>query len=131
MTSFFAAACGLHMHDGALDHALKAQGRLGVHLVDARHLGRIVFDEMAQRLAQLVHIGRAGAQHFGGAGIVQQRKQQVLHRDELVALLARLDKRHMQTDFQFLGDHDFSFYESVVHSKWRRPLTGRHTRLIA
>ena len=32
-------------------------------------------------------------------------KQQVLDRDELVALLPRLDKRHVQADFEFLGDH--------------------------
>ena len=35
----------------------------------------------------------------------QQREQQVLDGDELVPLLARFDKRHVQTDFQFLRDH--------------------------
>jgi hypothetical protein len=33
----------------------------------------------------------------------------MLHRDELMALLARLDKRHMQAYFQFLGNHVISF----------------------
>jgi hypothetical protein len=56
-----------------------------------------------------VNIGRARAQHLGRAGVVQEREQQMLHRDELVALLARLDKRHVQTNFQFLGNHVISF----------------------
>ncbi|MNT51042.1 hypothetical protein D3C72_1879900 [compost metagenome] len=46
---FFAVARGLHVHDGALDHTLKAQRGLGVHLVGTRHLGRVVFDEVRQR----------------------------------------------------------------------------------
>jgi hypothetical protein len=29
----------------------------------------------------------------------------VLDGDELVALLPRLDERHVQTDFEFLGNH--------------------------
>jgi hypothetical protein len=33
----------------------------------------------------------------------------VLHRDELVTLLARLDECHMKADFQFLGNHVISF----------------------
>jgi hypothetical protein len=40
-------------------------------------------------------------------GVVQQGQQQVLDGDELVALLARLDKRHVQADFQFLRNHEF------------------------
>ena len=96
---FLAAAGGLHMHDGALDHALKAQRGLRIHLVHTRDLWRVVLDEMRKRLAQVVHIGRTGAQHFGRAGVVQQSEQQVLHGDELVALLARFYKGHMQADF--------------------------------
>jgi len=87
------------VHDGALDHALETQGGLGVHVIGARHLGGVVFDEIGQRLAQVVDVGRAGAQHLRGAGVVKQGKQQVLHGDELVALLACFDKRHVQTDF--------------------------------
>ena len=56
----FAAAGGLHMHDGALDHPLKAKGWLGVDIVRARHLGRVVLDEVGQRFTQIVNIGRTG-----------------------------------------------------------------------
>ena len=44
-------------------------------------------------------------------GLSQQREQQVLHGDELVALLARLDERHVQADFQLLGNH----VSSITH----------------
>ena len=55
--------------------------------------------------AQIVDVGGAGAQDLGSGGIVQQRQQQMLHGDELVALLPRLDKRHVQADFEFLRNH--------------------------
>ena len=97
------------MHDGALDHPLETQRGLGVHLLGACHLGRVVLDEICQRLAQIVDVGCAGAQHLGRAGIVQQGQQQVFHGDELVALLPRLHKCHVEADFQFLGNHVISF----------------------
>ena len=93
------------MHDGALDDALKAQRGLGIDLVVARHLRGVVYDEIGQRLAQIVDVGRAGLEHLRGAGVVQQRQQQVFNGDEFVPLLAGLDKGHVQTDFKFLGDH--------------------------
>ena len=67
-----AAAGGLHVHDGALDDALKAQRRLGIDVVHAGHLGRVVLDEVGQRLAQVIDIGRTGAQYLGGTGVVEQ-----------------------------------------------------------
>ena len=128
-----AVAGGLHVHDRALDHALEAQRRLGVHLVGARHRGRVVLDEVGQRLAQVVDVGAAGAQHFGRAGIVQQGQQQVLHGDELVALLTRFHEGHVQADFQFLGNHAVSiclhcnFYWTSVPARW----TGSLQTLVA
>ena len=93
------------MHDGALNHTLEAQRGLGVDIIGTCHLGRVVLDEGDQRLAQVIQVGGAGPQYFGRAGVVQQGQQQVLHRDEFMALLARLDKRHVKADFQFLGNH--------------------------
>ena len=58
------------MHDGALDHALKSQCGLGINFLSAGNLRGVVFDEIGQRLTQIVNIGGAGAQHFGGAGVV-------------------------------------------------------------
>ena len=50
-------------------------------------------------------------QHLGGRRVVAEREQQVLHRDELVALLAGLDEGHVETDFQLLGNH----VSSIAH----------------
>ncbi len=100
-----AAAGALHMHDRALDHALKAERRLRVDLFIAADRRRVFLDEVDQALAQVFDVGSAGAQHLGRRRVVQQREQQVLHGDELVALLACFDKRHVQTDFQLLRDH--------------------------
>ncbi|MNC93750.1 hypothetical protein D3C83_104470 [compost metagenome] len=69
---------------------------------------------LRQVLAQLVHVGAAGAQHLGRGRVVEQREQQVLDGDELVPLLARFDERHVQADFEFLGDHDFKFPPSRI-----------------
>ncbi len=94
-----AAAGGLHVHDRALDHALEPERGLRVDLVGTAHRRRVLLDELDQALAQVVDVRRARSQHFGCRWIVQQRHQQVLDGDELVALLARLDERHVQADF--------------------------------
>ncbi|MPM23802.1 hypothetical protein SDC9_70276 [bioreactor metagenome] len=100
-----AIARGLHVHDGALDHPLETQRGLRVHLIGAGNLRGVVFDEIGERSAQIINVCGARAQHFGCAGVVKQCEQQVLHGDELVALLAGLHKGHVQADFQFLGNH--------------------------
>ena len=111
---FLLAAAGrLHVHDRALDHALEAERRLRVDLVGAADGRRVLLDEAEQALAQVVDVGRAGAQHLGGRRVVEQRHQQVLDGDEFVALLACLDERHVQADFQFLGNHA----ASIMHCK--------------
>jgi len=53
------------MHDGALDHPLEAQRRLGIDLVGASHRRGVLPDEGHQALAQVLDIGRAGAQDLG------------------------------------------------------------------
>ena len=96
------------MEDRALDYALESEGGLGVDVVIAGD-GRCVFaDEVGEVLAQGIDLRTAGAQGLGSRGIVEQREKQVLHGDEFVALLASLDKSHVQADFEFLGDHQFS-----------------------
>ena len=97
------------MHDGALNDPLETQRGLRVHLVGTRHLWRVVLDEVRQRCAQILDVGRTCAQHLGGTGVVEQCEQQVLDGNEFVALLAGLNKGHVQADFQFLGNHVNSF----------------------
>ena len=92
------------MQDGALDHALEAQRGLRVDLV-AGDDRRVLVDEVGEQLAQLLDVGGAGAQDLGRRRIVQQRQQQMLHGDELVALLPSVHEGHVQADFELLRDH--------------------------
>ena len=94
------------MQDGALDHALEAERGLGVDLVARRRrVGVCSLMKSVSSLRSSSMLARAGAQHLGGRRVVQQREQQVLHGDELVALLPRVHEGHVQADFEFLGDH--------------------------
>jgi len=101
------------MEDRALDHPLEAERRLGIDLVIASDGRGVLGDELQQFAPQLVDVGGASAQHLGGGGVVEQRQQQVLDGDELVALLSCLDKGHVQADFQFLRNHQLS---SITHA---------------
>jgi len=58
------------VQDGALDHALEAQRRLGVDLAVGGDPRCLLGDVLRQVLAQLVHVGAAGAQHLGGGRVV-------------------------------------------------------------
>ena len=96
---------GLHVHDRPLDHALKAQCGLRIDFLGARHDRGIFANEITQVLTQIVDVGRTGAKHLRRRRVVQQGQQQVLDRNELVALLTRLDEGHVKADFQLLRDH--------------------------
>ena len=100
-----AIAGGLHVPDCALDHALKTQRRLRVGLRVGRQDRCVVGDEVLQVLAQVLDVAGTGAQDLRRRRIVEQREQQVLDSDEFVPGLSRFDERHVQADFEFLGDH--------------------------
>ena len=108
----FLLAGGLDMQDGTLDHALKAQSGLGIHLGFTSDPGRMALDEIGQLLAQIIDVGRASAQHFRRRGVVQHGEEEMFDRDEFVALLPSLHEGHVQTDFQLLGNHLLS---SITH----------------
>ena len=119
----------MHVQDRALDHALEAQCRLRIHFL-AGEYRRVFGDEITQQLAQLVNIDGAGAQHLRRRGIVKQRQQQMLHGDEFMAFLAGLHKRHVQADFEFLGNHA----ASIMHCNgWppRRAAASTSSTLVA
>jgi len=97
-------AGGLDVEHRALQHPLEPQGRLHVGLlgVDER---RGLADEVAELAPQAIEAGAAGLQHVADARHVQQREQQVLDGDELVALRARLLEGGVEAVFQFLAQH--------------------------
>ena len=49
------------MQDGALDHALEAQRRLGVYFIAAVNGGRVLFNVIVQFATQVIQIGAARA----------------------------------------------------------------------
>ena len=83
------------MQDGALDHALEAQCRLGIDFVRAVDGGRVFLDVIVEVATQVVEIGAAGTQDFGRGRIVYHGEQQVLDRDQLVAFLPSIHKGHV------------------------------------
>ncbi len=114
-----AVAGALHVHDGALDHPLETERRLGVRFRVRRQDRGVVGDEVLQVLAQILDVARARAQHFRGRRIVEQREQQVLDGDEFVSGLTGFYKRHVQADFELLGDHASSITHCSGCWCWR------------
>jgi hypothetical protein len=49
------------MHDGTLDHTLKAQGRLGIDIFIAREYRGVLSDELAKILTQNIEVGGTSA----------------------------------------------------------------------
>ena len=97
------------MQDGTLNHALKAKCRLGIDFAIARDNRCMLLDKFNQGFFEFIDFRRARFQHFLCRWIFQQRKQQMLDGNELVTLLPRFDKCHVQADFEFLGDHVLPF----------------------
>jgi hypothetical protein len=91
----------------------KAERRLGVYLLAAGDGGRVLVDEGKQLLAQAFNVCGTGAEDFGGRWIIEERQKQVLDGYEFVPLLPRLHEGHVQADFKFLGNHQFS---SITHA---------------
>ena len=86
------------------------QRRLGVDIVRYLRPTRVlVLHETGQFLCAGRPILAAQAFRTSAAdGLSSSASREMLDRDELVPLLPRFDKDHVQTDFQFLRDH-FSF----------------------
>jgi len=80
----------LHVNHRALDHALKACGRLGV-VGTVRHqifkLGLEIVDETG---AQFVEIDTAGTHHRGCVGVIDQRQQKMFERRILMMTLVAI-----------------------------------------
>ena len=98
----FFLAHALHVQHRALDHALEADGGLGVDLAVGRQARHLFVEVGGQVAAQVLDVAAAGAQHAAGGDVVEQRQQQMLHGNELVALLARTLKGAVERKFKFL-----------------------------
>jgi hypothetical protein len=98
----FAAATGLHLEDRALQHPLEAQRGLHFALVLALLQARRGFVHMLQQLlGEAPRIGTAGLEDLTHPRGIEDGQQQVLHRQEFVAGLARLRKGTVKAGFKF------------------------------
>jgi hypothetical protein len=93
------------VQNGTLNDALEAKGWLGINVILTGNGWCVLIDKVGQILAQRIWLGAAGTERISRRGVVDQRKQQVFDRNEFVSFLARLDKSHVQADFEFLGNH--------------------------
>ena len=101
----FLPARGLHVIDGTLQHALETKRRLCVARVVAGQQRYGLGDDAAQVIGQLVDVRAAGAQNTRSRFILQQRKQQMLDRHELMTCLARLLVALANGEFEVLAEH--------------------------
>ena len=101
----FLLARGLHVEHRTLQHALEAQGRLGVAIFVLRQQRRGFANEFDELASQRAEIRAAGAQDLGRSRVIQQCQQQMLDGHEFMALLASLLKGHIERDFEFFTKH--------------------------
>ena len=90
----------LDMDRGALQHALKARGRLGVVLVRRNKVAELVVDIGQHLAAQPFEIDAAGAQHRHRILIFGQRQQQMLEGGVFVAPVIGIGERPVQRFFE-------------------------------
>ena len=101
----FLAAARLHVEHGPLQHSLETQRRLdlGSFVLLAAQPRSRAFDELLQLAAQAREVRAARFQRFDHRRRIEQREQQVLDGDELVALFPRSLERVVQTVFELAG----------------------------
>ena len=113
-TGHFALAGRLHVEHRALQHTLESQRRLCLPaLFRFRDHGGGGIDELGEFRAQAGNIGPTGKQHIRGNFVVQERKEQMLHRHVFMTLLAGSRKGAVQSDFKIFAQHDSVFRLSV------------------
>ncbi len=92
----FLATGRLDMDHRALDHALKAGGRLGVIGPVGDQVFELGFEIIDKTGAQLVEIDAAGTHHRRCIGIIDQRQQKMFERRILMMTLVCNRERAMQ-----------------------------------
>ena len=99
----FLATGRLDVNHRALDHALKARGRLGVVGAVGDQVFELGLEIVDETGAQLVEIDAAGAHDGRRIRVIDQRQQKVFERRILVVTLVCNRQRTMQGLFKALG----------------------------
>ena len=94
------AAGGLHMHDGAMDDALEARGRLRFAILVENEVGKLLVEEIGELGPEPVQIDIAGAHDRRRIAVVDQRQEQVLQRGVFVMALVGIFDGAMERFFQ-------------------------------
>ncbi len=93
----------LYMHDGALEYPLEPHTGLGFTVFrQQRDFTGKVF---SQGFPQLLNISSTGNQCYIGFLVIQERKQQMLYREDFVMFLSRQRNRVSQYNFQLFRKH--------------------------
>ena len=95
-------AARLHVEHRALQHPLETERRLHVAILARRQARRGLIDELLQLGLELGGVGAAGLQDLADLRGVDDGEQQMLHRHEFVARLARAGKGIVQAKLEFL-----------------------------
>jgi hypothetical protein len=98
----FLLARRLHVEHGALEHSLKAQGRLDLAVLVLRQSRGRSIEMLVECVLEAVQVRAAGAQDLAHLGGVENGQQQVLDREKFMAGFARSGKRLIQTKFELL-----------------------------
>ena len=114
----FLAPGRLRVQHRALNDALKTQRGQCVGIGCLGKTRHMCVDKVGQIAPQTVKIQIAGAQHRRRRGVIQQGQQEVFDGNQFVTLLARVNKRHVQADFKFLGNHSRSSSMTQASGCW-------------
>ena len=98
-------AARLDVKHRSLQHPLETQRRLHVTVLARRQPRRRLVDELLELGLELGGVRPAGLQDLPDFRGIDDREQQVLHRHEFVARLARAGKGIVQAKLEFLTKH--------------------------
>jgi hypothetical protein len=100
--AYFAPPARLHLKNSPLQYALKAQRGLHFAIILAGlHARRRFVNMPTQLFGQSLGIGITGLEYLAHARRVDDRQQQMLYRQKLMAGFARLRKSSIQASFKF------------------------------
>ena len=118
----FLAAGGLHVHDGAMNDALEAGGRLRFRRALGEQRGQLVVDVFDDARTQAVDIDGAGAHDGRGVAVVQEGQQEMLQRGVLVVALVGVLEGAMQGSFKALRECGHGGPSLLFHGALQRML---------
>ena len=94
------AAGGLDVHRRALEHALERERLIGAGLLALGQLVDLLVEEALEIAAQLLDVAAALGDDIGAARIIEDRQQQVLERQVLVAAAAHVVDGALESGLQ-------------------------------